>query len=192
MISELRAHFTRYFKSRPPISSTVITSTSSRQKSPQKIKKIQPTRPLQPSTQPNHHATRNLSPLFAQKKASEHPRIQHRISVPANIGRRQLVGLKPGPLQPGASTKGGDGGISWCKTLVALSRYKALRCDAVLVFGQRCLVGGGGGGVRIAARQPFVRRRDRQEEVGLGAKGLGVYIISSISCRLEQYLFLPY
>ncbi len=80
--------------------------------------------------------------------------------------------------------------VSWCKTLVALSRYKALRCDAVLVFGQRCLVGGGG--VRIASRQPFVRRRDGQEEVGLGAEGLGVYIISSISCRLEQYFFWPY
>jgi len=36
--------------------------------------------------------------------------------------------------------------------------------------------GGGGGGVRIASRQPFVRRRDRQEEVGLGAEGLRVYI----------------
>ncbi len=35
---------------------------------------------------------------------------------------------------------------------------------------------GGGGGVRIASRQPFVRRRDRQEEVGLGAEGLRVYI----------------
>ncbi len=34
----------------------------------------------------------------------------------------------------------------------------------------------GGGGFRIASRQPFVRRRDGQEEVGLGAEGLGVYI----------------
>jgi len=27
-----------------------------------------------------------------------------------------------------------------------------------------------GGGVRIASRQPFVRRRDGQEEVGLGLR----------------------
>lgn len=38
------------------------------------------------------------------------------------------------------------------------------------------MFGWGGGGVRIASRQPFVRRRDGQEEVGLGAEGLRVYI----------------
>jgi len=69
-------------------------------------KKKKPTHSPQPSRHPQPQ------PSFRSKKASEHPRVQHRISVPANIGRRQLVGLKPGPLQPGASTKGGDGGIS--------------------------------------------------------------------------------
>lgn len=117
-------------------------------KTPQKIKKIQPTRPLQPPTQPSHHATRNLSPLSLTKHPSIHASNTDRISVPANIGRRQLVGLKPGPLQPGASTKGGDGGIVVQDPGCAVTLQSvALRCGPRIwskMFGW-----GGGGSYRV-------------------------------------------
>lgn len=77
------------------------------------------------------------------------------------------MGLNPGPLQPGASTKGGDGGIVVQDPGCAVTLQSvALRCGPRIwskMFGW-------GGGVRIASRQPFVRRRDGQEEVGLGLR----------------------
>ncbi len=151
---DIRATSTLYkifqSKSRPSISSTVITSTSSRQKSQKKSKNPNHSPPPTPPTRPNHHATRNLSPLSFTKHPSIHASNTALVFPPISADANSWVQTRPAPCSPVPPQR--------AVTVVSRDARPWLRCHVT----KRCVAmrssylvkdvwwgGGGGGSYRV-------------------------------------------